>query len=39
MDMLIAAHAIALNAVMVSHDGAFARVKDLSALADWATDL
>ena len=39
MDMLIAAHAIALNAVMVTHDGAFARVEDLRALADWATDL
>ena len=37
--MLIAAHAIALNAVMVSHDGAFAHVEDLSALADWAADL
>lgn len=39
MDMLLAAHAVALNAVMVSHDGAFARVEDLSALADWTTDL
>jgi len=38
MDMLIAAHAVALNAIIVSHDGAFARVEDL-ALADWATDL
>jgi tRNA(fMet)-specific endonuclease VapC len=37
-DMLIAAHAVALN-LMVSHDGAFACVEDLSALADWATDL
>jgi tRNA(fMet)-specific endonuclease VapC len=39
MDMLIAAHAVALNAVLVSHDGDFARVEDLSASVDWATDL
>ena len=39
MDMLIAAHAIALNAVMVSHDTAFARVENLRALENWATDL
>jgi len=39
MDMQIAAHAIALNAVLVTNDKAFAQVEDLYATANWATDL
>jgi tRNA(fMet)-specific endonuclease VapC len=39
MDLLIAAHALALNAVLVSHDTAFQQVKQFVPLVDWATDL
>jgi tRNA(fMet)-specific endonuclease VapC len=39
MDMQIAAHAIALGAVLVTNDKAFAQVDDLRAIANWATDL
>lgn len=39
MDMLIAAHAIAVDAVLVTHDGVFQHVADLSSTVDWATDL
>ena len=39
MDMLIAAHAIAVGAVMVTNDNAFARVKDLHGTVNWASDL
>ena len=38
-DMQIAAHAIALGAVMVSHDKAFRHVPDLLGLENWASDL
>jgi hypothetical protein len=39
LDLLIAAQAIAISAVLVSHDKPFARVNDLYSLANWATDL
>jgi tRNA(fMet)-specific endonuclease VapC len=42
MDMLIAAHAIATGAVLVSADKIFAKVgevTDLAATVNWATDL
>lgn len=38
IDTLIAAHAIALNAILVTHDGAFKQVQGLHVV-DWATDL
>lgn len=38
-DTQIAAHAIALGAVMVSHDKAFHQVPDLVGVENWATDL
>jgi tRNA(fMet)-specific endonuclease VapC len=39
MDMLIAAHAIAVDAVLVSNDGAFRHAKGLLGLVNWATDV
>lgn len=39
MDLLIAAHAIALDAVLVTNDKAFTRIKDLHGTANWASDL
>jgi tRNA(fMet)-specific endonuclease VapC len=39
MDMLIAAHSIATDAVLVTHDLAFSRIAALRAVVDWATDL
>ncbi len=39
MDMLIAAHAIAMGAVLVTNDQAFAQVDQLHATVNWATDL
>jgi tRNA(fMet)-specific endonuclease VapC len=39
LDLLIAAHAIALGAVLVSHDRAFQRVAAFVTVIDWATDL
>lgn len=38
-DLQIAAHALALGAVLVSHDRAFRHVTGLTGLEDWATDL
>lgn len=38
-DMQIAAHALALGAVLVTHDRAFRHVVGLAGLEDWATDL
>jgi predicted nucleic acid-binding protein len=35
MDMLIAAHALALETVLVTHDGVFRRVKGLM-IEDWS---
>lgn len=39
MDMMIAAHATATGAVLVTNDNVFAQVDDLSATVNWATDL
>ncbi|HEV2619458.1 MAG TPA: type II toxin-antitoxin system VapC family toxin [Acidobacteriaceae bacterium] len=39
MDMLIAAHAIAAEAVLVTNDKVFAQINELSATVNWATDL
>jgi tRNA(fMet)-specific endonuclease VapC len=39
MDMLIAAQAIAAGAVLVTGDKIFARVDDLHATVNWATDI
>jgi predicted nucleic acid-binding protein len=39
MDLQIAAHAVAIGAVLVTNDKAFAQVDDLRATANWATDL
>lgn len=39
MDMMIAAHASASGAVLVTNDKAFSQVEDLHATVDWATDL
>lgn len=39
LDMLIAAHAIAVGAVLVTNDKAFSSVADLPKTVNWATDL
>jgi tRNA(fMet)-specific endonuclease VapC len=39
LDLLIAAHALALGAVLVSHDQAFHNVAAFVTVVDWATDL
>ena len=39
LDMLIAGHAFALGATLVSHDGDFAQVNASVQVVDWATDL
>ena len=39
LDMLIAAHAIAVGAVLVTNDKAFAQVASLPGTRNWATDL
>lgn len=39
MDLQIAAHAIALGAVLVTNDRAFAQATDLRATVNWASDL
>jgi tRNA(fMet)-specific endonuclease VapC len=38
LDMLIAAHAISVGAILVTNDKAFSRVPGLSATVAWATD-
>jgi len=38
-DMQIAAHALALGAVLVTHDAAFRHVAGLAGREDWAPDL
>lgn len=38
-DLQIAAHALALGAILVTHDRAFRHVTGLAGLEDWATDL
>ena len=39
MDMLIAAHAVAVGAVLVTNDKAFRHVKGLAGIVKWATDI
>jgi tRNA(fMet)-specific endonuclease VapC len=39
MDMLIAAHAIAASAILVSGDKVFSHVPELASRENWATDL
>ena len=39
LDMLIAGHAFALGATLVSHDGAFLQATSSLQVVDWATDL
>ena len=39
IDMLIAAHAISMNAILVTHDEALKGIDSLSGVEDWATDL
>ena len=39
LDMLIAAQAIAANAVLVTRDAAFSQVEALHPVANWATDI
>ena len=39
MDLMIAAHAISQDAVLVTNDRLFAQVQDLHATVNWATDL
>ena len=38
-DLLIAAHAIATDATLVTRDGAFSQIDALRPLVNWATDL
>jgi len=39
MDLLIAAHAVATDAILVTRDGAFLQVESLRPVVNWATDL
>ena len=39
MDMLIAAHATAASATLVTHDKAFRHAEPMLDIVDWATDL
>lgn len=39
LDMLIAAHAITVDAMLVTHDRAFRHVRELPGIVNWATDL
>jgi tRNA(fMet)-specific endonuclease VapC len=39
MDLLIAAHAISIGAVLVTRDKVFRHVNDLVGIESWATDL
>ena len=39
MDLMIAAHAVAKGAMLVTNDQAFAQVDELSATVNWAIDL
>jgi predicted nucleic acid-binding protein len=39
MDILIAAHAVATDAILVTRDGAFSQVEALRPVVNWATDL
>ncbi len=39
MDMMIAAHAIAIKATLITNDKAFNQVREIPAVVNWATDL
>src|SRR5277367_415592 len=39
LDMLIAAHAIAADAILVTNDRVFRQVKELAGTVNWATDV
>ena len=39
LDMLIAAHAVATGAVLVTSDAAFGQVADIGRIENWATDV
>jgi tRNA(fMet)-specific endonuclease VapC len=39
LDMQIAAHAVALGAILVTNDRAFLQIPNLPGLENWATDL
>jgi tRNA(fMet)-specific endonuclease VapC len=39
LDMLIAAHAIAVDAILVTNDRAFRQVRELPGIVNWAADL
>lgn len=39
MDMLIAAHAVSANAILVTHDRAFLQTTSFLNVVDWAIDL
>jgi tRNA(fMet)-specific endonuclease VapC len=39
LDMQIAAHAVALRAILITNDKAFHNVPDLAGVENWATDL
>ena len=39
MDLLIASHAISVDAVLVTNDESFSQVADLPGIVNWATDL
>jgi tRNA(fMet)-specific endonuclease VapC len=38
LDMLIAAHAVSVGAILVTNDKAFSHVPNLSRIVNWATD-
>jgi tRNA(fMet)-specific endonuclease VapC len=38
LDMLIAAHAVSIGAILVTNDKAFSHVPNLSGFMNWATD-
>ncbi len=39
LDMQIAAHAVALRAILITNDKTFQNVPDLAGVENWATDL
>ena len=39
MDLLIAAHAIAVGAILVTNDTTFSRLEAVLPVVNWATDL
>ena len=39
MDLLIAAHPVAIDAILVTRDGAFSQIEALRPVVNWATDL